>query len=72
MGPVSQVAGCQQKLIFPPPTASLAVVTEKLGTDPWIRWSLSCGLCREPFFSRVVDLYKSVDDFAKGFYALTV
>jgi hypothetical protein len=53
------------------PTASLAVVGEKLGTDPQIRRSSSCGLCREPFFSRAVDLYKFVDDFVKDFYVLT-
>jgi hypothetical protein len=28
-------------------------------------------LCREPFFSGAVDLYKSVEDFTKGCYALT-
>jgi hypothetical protein len=71
MGPVSLVVGCQQKLIFSP-TASLVVVGEKLGTDPWIRRLSSCGLCREPFFSGAVDLYKYVDDFMKGCYALTV
>jgi hypothetical protein len=53
-------------------TASLVVVGEKLGTDPWIRQSSSCGLCPEPFFLGEVDLYKSVDDFAKCCYALTV
>jgi hypothetical protein len=53
------------------PTASLAVVGEKLGMDPWIKRSSSCGLCRDPFFSGAVDLYKSVDDFTKGCYALT-
>jgi hypothetical protein len=52
-------------------TASLAVVGEKLGTDLWIRQPSSCGLCREPFFSGVVDPYKSVDDFTKGCYVLT-
>jgi hypothetical protein len=52
------------------PTASLTVVGEKLGTDPRIKWLSSCGLCREPFFSGAVDLYKYVDDFAKGCYAL--
>jgi hypothetical protein len=51
MGPVSLVAGCQQKLVFSP-TASLAVVGEKLGTDPWITRSSSCGLCQKSFFSR--------------------
>jgi hypothetical protein len=53
------------------PTASLAIVGEKLCTDSQIRQSSSCGLCRELFFSGVVDLYKSVDDFVKGCYALT-
>jgi hypothetical protein len=31
-----------------------------------------CGLCREPFFSGAVDLFKFVDDCVKGCYALTV
>jgi hypothetical protein len=52
-------------------TVSLAVVEEKLGTNPWIRWLLSCGLCRELFFSGAMDLYNSVDDFIKGYYMLT-
>jgi hypothetical protein len=52
------------------PTASLTVVGEKLGTDSRIKRSSSCGLCQEPFFSVAVDLYKSVDDFVKGCYAL--
>jgi hypothetical protein len=71
MGPVSLVDSCQQKLIFSP-TASLAIVGEKLGTDLRIRRSSSCELCQEPFFSGVVDLYKSVDDFTKVCYTLTV
>jgi hypothetical protein len=54
------------------PTASLAIVGEKLGTDPRIRWLSSCGLCQEPFFSGAVDLYKSVDNFVKGCYVLIV
>jgi hypothetical protein len=29
-----------------------------------------CGLGRDPFFSRAVDLFKSVDDYVKGCYAL--
>jgi hypothetical protein len=36
------------------PTTSLVVMGEKLGTNPWIRHPLSCGLCRDPFFSGVV------------------
>jgi hypothetical protein len=52
-------------------TASLAVVGEKLNTDPWIRRPSSCGLCRKPFFLGAVDLYKSVKDFATGCYVLT-
>jgi hypothetical protein len=53
------------------PTASMIVVGEKLGTDLRIRQSSSCGLCQESFFSGAVDMYKSVDDFVKGCYALT-
>jgi hypothetical protein len=49
-------------------TASLAVLGEKLGTDPWIGQPSYCGLYREPFFSGAVDLLKSVDDFTKGCY----
>jgi hypothetical protein len=45
---------------------------EKLDTDPRIGQTACCGLCREPFFSRVVDLFKSVDNYVKGCYALTV
>jgi hypothetical protein len=48
------------------PTISLAVVGEKLGTDPWISQLAYCGLCREPFFSGAMDLFKSVDDCTKG------
>jgi hypothetical protein len=59
-----------EALLFP--TASLAVVGEKLGTDPWIGQLACCGLCREPFFSGVVDLFKSVDDCAKDCYMLTM
>jgi hypothetical protein len=53
-------------------TASLAVVGEKLGTNPWIGRPLSCGLCREPFFSGAVNMYKSVDDSVKDCYMLTM
>jgi hypothetical protein len=70
MGTVSLVAGYQQKLVFSP-TASLVVVRAKLGMDPRIIQSSTCGLCRETF-SWPIDLYKSVDNFAKGCYALTV
>jgi hypothetical protein len=52
------------------PTASRVGSGEKLGTDPQIiqpGW----GLCREPFFSGVVDLCKSVDDCAKCCYMWT-
>jgi hypothetical protein len=54
------------------PTASMAVLGEKLCTDPWICQSTCYGLYREPFFSGAVDLFKSVDDYVKGCYALTV
>jgi hypothetical protein len=65
MGPVNLVVGCQQKFDFSP-TAPLDVLGEKLGTDPRIRQPVCCGLCREPFFSGVVDLFKSIDDCMKG------
>jgi hypothetical protein len=38
--------------------------------DPWITqpgWEL----CREPFFSEAVDLFKSIDNYAKGCYMWT-
>jgi hypothetical protein len=54
------------------PIVSLAVVGEKLSTNPQIRHPSNCGLCQESFFSGAVDLYKSVDDFIKGCYALTM
>jgi hypothetical protein len=53
------------------PTASLAIMGEKMGMDPRIRRSSSCRLCWEPFFSGEVDLYKSVDNFMKGWYMWT-
>jgi hypothetical protein len=53
------------------PTASLAVIGEKLGTNIWIGQSSCCGLGWKPFFSGVVDLFKSIDDYAKGCYVLT-
>jgi hypothetical protein len=70
MGLVSLVAGRQQKVGFTP-TASLVGSGEKLGMDPRIGQLSYCGLCREPFFSGAVDLLNSVDDNAKGCYALT-
>jgi hypothetical protein len=53
------------------PMISLAIVEEKLGTDPWIGQPSCCGLGREPFFSWTVDLFKSVSDYVKGCYVLT-
>jgi hypothetical protein len=52
-------------------TASLVVMGEKLGMDPRTGQPTCCGLGQEPFFSRVVDLFKSVDDYVKDCYALT-
>jgi hypothetical protein len=69
MDPVSLVVSCQQELTFS--HCSLTVVGEKLGTDPRIRWPSCCGLCREPFFSGIVDLFKYVDDCIKGCYMWT-
>jgi hypothetical protein len=68
MGPVSLVVRCQQKLAFPH------------CFNGWFRreagyrtmdHSVGMGLCREPFFSRVVDLFKSVDGCAKDCYMWT-
>jgi hypothetical protein len=53
------------------PTASMAGSGEKLGTDMWISQSSCYGLCREPFFSGVVALFITVDDFTKGYYTWT-
>jgi hypothetical protein len=64
MSPVSLVVSYQQKLDFFP-TALLAVVREKLTTDPRIERPACCGLCRERFFSGAVDLFKYVDDCIK-------
>jgi hypothetical protein len=69
IGKVSLVVGCQHELIFS--HCSLAIVGEKLGTDPRIERPSCCGLCREPFFSGAVDLFKSVDDCMKGCYMWT-
>jgi hypothetical protein len=69
MGPVSLVVDCQHELTFP--HSSLVVVEEKLGMNPWIEWPSCCRLCREPFFSGAVELFKSVDDCMKGCYMLT-
>jgi hypothetical protein len=53
------------------PTASMVIVGAKLGTDPWINQPLCYELCREPFFSGAVNLFKSVDDYMKGCYMWT-
>jgi hypothetical protein len=70
MGPISLVAGRQQKVGFAP-TASLVGSGEKLGTNPWISQPACSGLCQEPFFLGAVVLFNSVDDYVKGCYALT-
>jgi hypothetical protein len=54
------------------PTASMAILREKLGMDPRIGQPACCGLCQELFFSGAVALSIIVDDFMKGFYALAV
>jgi hypothetical protein len=48
------------------PTASMAVLGEKLGTDPWIGQPTCSRLCREPFFLVGVALSIAIDDFMKG------
>jgi hypothetical protein len=70
MGSVSLVADRQQKVGFAP-TASLVGSGEKLGTNSRISQPTCCGLSRESFFSGVVALLNSVNDYAKGCYALT-
>jgi hypothetical protein len=45
-------------------------VFNELGTDLRIT-QLGWGLCREPFFSGAVNLFKSIDDSAKGCYMWT-
>jgi hypothetical protein len=67
MGLVSLVAGCHQMLDFAP-TTSLVGSGEKLGMDLRIGQPVCCGLYREPFFSGVVALLNSVDDYVKGCY----
>jgi hypothetical protein len=69
MGPISLVAGRQQKVGFAP-TTSMTALGEKLGTDPWIGQPTCCGLCQEPFFSGAVTLFNSVDDYVEGCCAL--
>jgi hypothetical protein len=69
MGSVSLLDDRQHNVGFAP-TASLVDPREKLGTDSWISQSVCCVLCREPFFSGAVALLNSVDDYAKGCYAL--
>jgi hypothetical protein len=56
MGPVSLVASCQHKLDFSS-TASLAILGEKLGTDPQISQSSCCGFYRKPFLSGAMHLF---------------
>jgi hypothetical protein len=70
MDPVSLLASCQQKIGFSP-TASLAILGEKLSTNPRTGQPACCGLVREPFFSGAVNLFKSVDYYVKGYYKLT-
>jgi hypothetical protein len=52
--------------------ASLAVVEEKLGTDPQMGQPSCFGLYWEPLVSGAVDLFKYVDDYANGCNVLTV
>jgi hypothetical protein len=52
------------------PTASMTGSEEKLCTDLRIGQPSCCGLCRYHFFSGAVALSITVDDFAKGCYAL--
>jgi hypothetical protein len=47
------------------PITSMAVLGEKLSTDPQIGQPTCCGLCREIFFSRAVAMSIAVDDSRK-------
>jgi hypothetical protein len=49
----------------------MAVLGEKVGTDPQISQLVCCGLRQDPFYSGVVAMSIVVDDFMKGCYALT-
>jgi hypothetical protein len=71
MGPVCLLVGRQQKIGYAP-TASMALLGEKMGTDPWIGQPACFGLCQETFFSGAVALLNSVDDYVKGCYVLTM
>jgi hypothetical protein len=51
------------------PTTSMVGSGEKLGTDTWIT-QLGWGSCRESFLG-AADLFKSIDDCAKGCYMWT-
>jgi hypothetical protein len=44
----------------------MIVVGEKLGMNLWIGQLACCGSGRMPFFSGIVDLFNSVNDFVKG------
>jgi hypothetical protein len=57
---------------WPFPTTSLAIMGEKLGTDLQTGQPVCCGLGRVPFFLGAVDLFKSIDDYVKCCYTLTV
>jgi hypothetical protein len=70
MGPVSLLDDRQQKVGFTA-TAWMAVLGEKLGMDLCFNQPLCCELGQEPFFLGAVVLLNSVDDYAKGCYALT-
>jgi hypothetical protein len=71
MSPISLVAYRQQKVGFAP-TASMAILGEKLGMNPCIGQPACCGLCWEPFFLGAVALLNSVDNYVKGCYTLTM
>jgi hypothetical protein len=53
------------------PNVSLAVMGEKMGTNLQTDQLACCGLGWEPFFSGAEGLFKSVNDYTKGCYALT-
>jgi hypothetical protein len=71
MSLVNLVASCQQKLVFSP-TALLAVMGDKLGTDTRTDQLVCCGLGWKLFFLGALVLFKSIDDYVKGCYTFTM
>jgi hypothetical protein len=70
MSPVSLVA-CYQQRVTLSPLLQWLPWGEKLDTDPRIGQPSCCGLGQEPFFSGIVALSITIDDFMKCCYMWT-